>query len=37
MKIKSNIRAGKGAASKSSQINNTVISFIPPSSRCVGV
>jgi len=30
MKIKSNIRAGKS-------INNTVVSFVPPTSRCVGI
>jgi hypothetical protein len=32
MKIKSNVRAGK----KSSQINNTVVTYVPPVSRCVG-
>ncbi len=33
MKIKSNVRAGKG----SSQINNTVVSIISALSRCVGL
>jgi len=33
MKIKTNLRAGKG----SSRINNTVSSYVPPVSRCVGV
>lgn len=36
MKIKSNVRAGKGG-SKSSQLNNTVVSYVPPVSRCVGI
>ena len=35
MKIKSNIRAGAGAKSKS--INNTVASFVLTASRCTGV
>ena len=35
MKVKSNVRAGKN--SKSSSINNTVVSYVPPVSRCVGV
>jgi hypothetical protein len=30
MKIKTNVRAGKS-------INNTVVSFIQTSSRCVGI
>lgn len=39
MKIKSNLRAGKAAAGgkKSSSINNTVVSYVPPTSRCVGI
>ena len=32
MKIKSNVRAGKGG----SKINNTKVSYVPPVSRCVG-
>ena len=35
MKIKSNVRAGKGT--KSSLANNVVISYVPPVSRCVGI
>jgi hypothetical protein len=31
MKIKSNLRAGKKGS-----INNTVSSYVPPVSRCVG-
>lgn len=44
MKIKTNVRAGKGGSSapkaKSSdntRINNTVVSYVPPVSRCVGI
>jgi hypothetical protein len=39
MKIKSNIRAGKGSAGggHSSQANNTVSFYVPPVSRCVGI
>jgi hypothetical protein len=33
MKIKTNIRAGK----RGSSINNTVVSYVPPVSRCVGI
>ena len=36
MKIKTNVRAGKGG-SKSSSINNTVVSYVAPVSRCVGI
>jgi hypothetical protein len=32
MKIKSNVRAGKGGKS----INNTVVSYVKTISRCVG-
>ena len=34
MKIKSNVRAGKGG---SKSINNTKVSYVPPVSRCVGI
>ena len=34
MKIKSNLRAGKGG---SKSINNTVSSYVSPVSRCAGV
>ena len=48
MKIKTNVRAGAGANSNSaakaggvgghsSQANNTVVFYIPPVSRCVGI
>ena len=47
MKIKSNVRAGAGnsansnskaaAGGHSSQANNTVVFYIPPVSRCVGI
>ena len=44
MKIKTNVRAGKSSSkstssskSKSSDINNTVVTYIPPVSRCVGL
>jgi hypothetical protein len=40
MKIKSNLRAGKGGggnSKNSKSINNTVVSYVPPSSRCVGI
>jgi len=39
MKIKSNVRAGAGAQKQkqSSSINNTVVSYVPPTSRCVGI
>jgi len=43
MKIKTNIRAGKhggasgGGKSSKSSINNTVVSYVPPTSRCVGI
>jgi hypothetical protein len=33
MKVKSNVRAGKGGSS----LNNTVVSFIQTISRCVGI
>jgi hypothetical protein len=33
MKVKTNVRAGKGGKS----INNTVVSFIQTVSRCVGI
>jgi hypothetical protein len=32
MKIKSNVRAGKRGS-----INNTVVSYVPPVSRCAGI
>ena len=40
MKIKSNVRAGKGgdsAGGKNSKVNNTKVSYVPPVSRCVGI
>ena len=43
MKVKTNIRAGKqnrGGSetdTTSSSINNTVVSYVPPVSRCVGI
>lgn len=46
MKIKSNVRAGAGggnsnskaaAGGHSSQANNTVVFYVPPVSRCVGI
>jgi hypothetical protein len=45
MKIKTNVRAGKGGSTAttktkskdSSKINNTVVSYVPPVSRCVGI
>ena len=44
MKVKTNIRAGKQnrggtdtTNDTSSQINNTVVSYVPPVSRCVGI
>ena len=44
MKIKSNVRAGAAggnskaaAGGHSSQANNTVVSYVPPVSRCVGI
>lgn len=41
MKIKTNVRAGKGgnnsAGDKHSSINNTVVSYVAPVSRCVGI
>lgn len=37
MKIKTNVRAGKGGSKNSSKLNNTVVSYVPPVSRCVGV
>jgi hypothetical protein len=38
MKIKSNVRAGAGAQKQNSKsINNTVVTYIPPVSRCVGI
>lgn len=41
MKIKTNVRAGKGGSKSSSsdgsKINNTVVSYVPPVSRCVGI
>lgn len=38
MKIKSNVRAG-GAKTKqkSKSLNNTVVTYVPPVSRCVGI
>ena len=44
MKVKTNVRAGKqnrGGTTEttdtSSNINNTVVSYVPPVSRCVGI
>jgi hypothetical protein len=44
MKIKSNVRAGSqtqkrssSTDSTSSQINNTVVTYVAPVSRCVGI
>ena len=45
MKIKTNVRAGSGNqkrgtstdSTSSSSINNTVVSYVPPVSRCVGI
>ena len=39
MKIKSNVRAGAGTQNqkRSSSIDNTVVSYVPPVSRCVGI
>jgi len=44
MKITSNLRAGsqtqkqkQGSSTDSSSINNTVVSYVPPVSRCVGI
>ena len=39
MKIKSNIRAGAGSQKQNSksQINNTIVTYIPAISRCVGI
>ena len=39
MKIKSNIRAGAGSQKQTSKssINNTVVTYIPAISRCVGI
>jgi len=40
MKIKTNVRAGKGGASgggKNSSINNTVVQVAKYISRCVGI
>ena len=38
MKIKSNIRAGAGSQKQASKsINNTVVTYIPAISRCVGI
>jgi len=41
MKIKTNVRAGSGGNSKakanSKSLNNTVVSYVPPVSRCVGI
>jgi hypothetical protein len=34
MKVKTNVRAGKGG---SKSINNTVVSYVNPVSRCVGI
>lgn len=34
MKVKTNVRAGRGG---SRSLNNTVVSYVPPVSRCVGV
>ena len=34
MKIKTNLRAGKGG---SKSINNTVVSYVKTASRCTGV
>jgi hypothetical protein len=42
MKIKSNVRAGSGnqkrsSSTDSSSINNTVVTYVPPVSRCAGI
>ena len=38
MKIKSNVRAGAGAQKQNSKsINNTVVTYLPAISRCVGI
>jgi hypothetical protein len=51
MKVKTNVRAGKGGADnvlpedvsgqkqkqKGGSTNNTVVSYVPPVSRCVGL
>jgi hypothetical protein len=42
MKVKTNVRAGKGGSSgggksSSKSINNTVVSYVPSVSRCVGI
>ena len=42
MKITTNLRAGsqtqrRSSSTDSSSINNTVVSYVPPVSRCVGI
>lgn len=37
MKVKTNLRAGSGAKQASKSLNNTVVTFIPAISRCVGI
>ena len=37
MKVKTNLRAGAGAKQNSKSINNTVVTYIPAISRCVGI
>jgi hypothetical protein len=43
MKIKTSVRAGGSKTTttkvkvKSSSINNTVVTYVPPVSRCVGI
>jgi hypothetical protein len=44
MKITSNLRAGsqtqnqkRGSSTDSSSIDNTVVTYVPPVSRCVGI
>jgi hypothetical protein len=40
MKIKSNVRAGaqtQNQRQNSKSINNTVVSYVPPIGRCVGI
>jgi hypothetical protein len=44
MKIKTNLRAGsgnqnqkRGSSTDSSSVDNTVVTYVPPVSRCVGI
>lgn len=37
MKIKTNVRAGAQTRTQSSKVNNTVVVYVPPISRCVGL